>query len=71
MIPDYWTKWMTPVNGYRIEKSAELNSLTGKIKKDTIIYTVYDPVEDGFYNCFKTLKEAQALARSLDKPSNA
>lgn len=59
---EYYTKLMKPVNGFVIEKSAELHSVTGKIKKDTIVYTVYDG-DDGLVDCFKTLKEAQECAR--------
>lgn len=62
---EFYTRMMKPINGHCIDKSAEINSRTGKIKKETIIYTVYDADEDGFYNCFKTLKEAQEFARNI------
>lgn len=64
MITKYYSKMMKPINGYPIEKSAELHSVTGKIKSDTIIYTVYTPDMEGFLDCFKTLKEAQECARA-------
>lgn len=63
MFTKYYSKMMKPVNGYPIEKTAELHSVTGKIKKDTIVYIVHCPDFEGFVDCFKTLKEAQECAR--------
>lgn len=66
MLPELFSKELTPVNGCPIVKVWEVNSLTGKIKKDSIGYIVYArDDEDAFYDCVKTLKEAQALARSV------
>mgnify|MGYP003300858855 CR=1 FL=1 len=59
------SKMMKPVNGHPIEKSAELHTITGKIKHDTIVYTVYSDADTfAGFECFKTLKEAQEYARN-------
>lgn len=64
-MTEYYSKVLKPVNGFSIEKSAELNSRTGKIKPDTIVYSVYTlDGDDGLVDCFKTLKEAQKCAKS-------
>lgn len=61
----YYSKMMKPVNGHPIEKSAELHTITGKIKPGTTVYTVYSDADDfAGFECFKTLKEAQECARS-------
>lgn len=56
-------KTLKSVNGHPIEKSWETHEVTGQIKKDTIVYTVYeDDTYEAFYDCFRTLKEAQRCA---------
>lgn len=63
-MEDY-CKVLNVVNGCSIVKTAERHSVTGKIKKETIVYSVYDAnEEDGFLDAFKTLKEAQECARN-------
>lgn len=63
-MTEYWAKELKPVNGCPIEKTAEVDSRTGKIKRSTIVYTVYpNDGSDGFVDCFRTLKEAQERAR--------
>ena len=57
-------EWLKPCNGYHIDKSWEVDENTGKIKKDSIVYTVYDDPEGGFIDCFKTLKAAQEFCKS-------
>lgn len=60
-----YIKNLKPVNGHPIQKSAELHSRTGKIKPETVVYTVYeDNSGDAGFDCFKTLKEAQDCARN-------
>lgn len=55
-------------NGCFILKTAERHRITGKIKKETIVYSVYDSrEEDGFLDAFKTLKEAQECARNYQR----
>ncbi len=54
------------INGHPINKSAEINQYTGKIKMDTVVYTVYtDDSGDAGFECFKTLKAAQKYAKSI------
>lgn len=54
---------LKPVNGHPIDKTYEVNTVTGKIKSGTTVYTVYDDF-DGAFECFNTLKEAQECARN-------
>lgn len=63
---EYYCKVLKPVNGCSIEKSAELNSRTGKIKPGTVVYSVFtdDSIDAGLVDCFKTLKEARECAKS-------
>lgn len=49
--------------GYMIEKSWERHSLTGKIKPDSVVYTVYTEDGEGLIDSFKTLKEAQTACK--------
>jgi hypothetical protein len=50
----YWAMELKPVNGCQIEKSFERNSRTGKIKPDTIVYSVYtNDGDDGLVGCLR------------------
>lgn len=58
-----YSKVLKPVNGCLIEKSAELDSRTGKINTSTVCYVVFcDDSNMGLIDCFKTLKEAKKCA---------
>lgn len=65
-MKELYAKTLKPVNGHPIDKSAEINTVTGKIKNDTWVYTVYSADYSGF-ECFKTLKEAQKCAREWNE----
>ena len=54
-------KTLKSVNGWTINKTYEINTVTGKIKSDTIIYVATKMEADGSekVECYKTLKEAQ------------
>lgn len=49
--------------GFMIEKSYELHSVTGRIKPDTIVYTVYTEDGEGLIDAFGILKEAQECCK--------
>lgn len=67
-MSEFKGKMLKSVNGHPIEKSWEINTVTGKIKKDSVVYTVFDDENFGaFYDCFKTLKEAQKCAKECEK----
>lgn len=57
-------KWLKPVNGFYIDKSWETKE-DGTIKKDSVIYTVYDDPEGNFIECFSSLKDAKAFCKKL------
>ena len=57
------SKALQPYKGYTIEKSYELHAITGKIKKDTIIYTAYTE-DGGIFDGSRTLIE---LKRKIDE----
>ena len=54
-------KTLRSVNGWTINKTYEVHTVTGKIKPDTIIYVATKMEADGSekVECYKTLKEAQ------------
>ena len=53
-------KTLKSVNGWEINKTYEIHTVTGKIKPDTIIYVATKIEADGSekVECYKTLKEA-------------
>ena len=57
------SKVLKPYKGFTIEKSYKLHAVTGKIKKDTIIYTAYTE-DGGVFDGSRTLKE---LKRKIDE----
>ena len=58
-MTNYDCKILKAPKGFMIEKSYELHSVTGKIKPDTVVYTVYTEDGEGLIDAFETLKEAQ------------
>ena len=54
-------KTLKSVNGWEINKTYEIHTVTGKIKPDTIVYVATKMEADGSerVECYKTLKEAQ------------
>lgn len=56
------SKTLKPYNGFTIEKSYELHAITGKIKKETIIYNAYTK-DGGFFDGAETLTE---LKKKID-----
>ena len=63
MSKDYGSKLLKAPKGFMIEKSWELHSVTGKVKPDTIVYTVYTGDGEGLIDSFATLKEAQECCK--------
>jgi hypothetical protein len=63
MNTEYY-KELKPINGCYIDKCADINNRTGKIKLETVVYVVTHENDDGSFwcDCFKTLKEAKKCA---------
>lgn len=53
-------KPLKSINGWELNKTYEVHTVTGRIKKDTIIYVATKEENGGeMVECYKTLKEAQ------------